>query len=84
VHTPRHIRKNSGFSTQDEHIVLLGLDVLTETLYLRYATCSTYMLTCLERSSPQCQRVDSLPSLKASYNSSEWVTFLRSPSLEGS
>ena len=40
MHTPRHIRKNSGFSTQDEHMVLLGLEALTETLYLRYATCS--------------------------------------------
>ena len=43
VHTPRHIRKNSGFSTQDEHMVLLGLEALTEALYLRYATCSTYV-----------------------------------------
>ena len=42
MHTPRHIRKNSGFSTQDEHMVLLGLEALTEALYLRYATCSTY------------------------------------------
>ena len=43
MHTPRHIRKNSGFSTQDEHMVRLGLEALTEALYLRYATCSNYM-----------------------------------------
>jgi hypothetical protein len=40
VHTPRHIRKNSSFSTQDEHLVLLGLEALTETPNLRYATRS--------------------------------------------
>jgi hypothetical protein len=40
VHTPRHIRKNSGFSTQEEHIVLLGLEALTKTPNLRYATRS--------------------------------------------
>jgi hypothetical protein len=43
VHTPRHIRKNSGFSTQEEHIVLLGLEALTETPNLRYATRSNYL-----------------------------------------
>ena len=42
VHTPSHIRKNSGFSTQDEPLVLLGLEALTETLNLRYATRSTF------------------------------------------
>jgi len=42
VHTPRHIRKNSGFSTQEEHIVLLGLEARTGTPNLRYATRSTY------------------------------------------
>ena len=45
MHTPRHIRKNSGFSTPDEHVVLLGLEALTEALYLRYATCSIYSLS---------------------------------------
>ena len=43
MHTPRHIRKNSGFSTQEEHIVLLGLEALTETPNLRYATRSKYV-----------------------------------------
>jgi hypothetical protein len=42
VHTPSHIRKNSGFSTQEEHMVLLGLEALTETPNLRYATRSMY------------------------------------------
>jgi transposase len=44
VHTSRHIRKNSGFSTQEEHVVLLGLEALTETPNLRYATRSNYIL----------------------------------------
>src|SRR5215470_859759 len=30
MHTSRHSRKNSGFSTQGEHLVLLGLGALTE------------------------------------------------------
>src|SRR6266705_758549 len=42
VHTPRHTRKNSSFSTQEEHVVLLGLEVLTEAPNLRYATRSMY------------------------------------------
>src|SRR5919109_3231784 len=42
VHTPRYIRKNSSFSTQDEHLVLLGLEALTEPPNLRYATRSIY------------------------------------------
>ena len=44
MHTPRHIRKNSDFSTQDEHLVLLGLEALTEPPNLRYATRSIYRL----------------------------------------
>ena len=32
MHTSRHTRKNSHFSTQDEHLVLLGLEALTEAL----------------------------------------------------
>ena len=43
LHTSGHTRKNSSFSTQDEHQVLLGLEALTDgpqpplrdTLYLR-------------------------------------------------
>ena len=35
MHTPRHIRKNSGFSTQDAHMVLLGLEALNEASSLR-------------------------------------------------
>ena len=43
LHTSRHTRKNSSFSTQDEHLVLLGLEALIcspqpplrDTLYLR-------------------------------------------------
>ena len=43
LHTSGHTRKNSSFSTQDEHLVLLGLEALTDgpqpplrdTLYLR-------------------------------------------------
>jgi len=40
LHTSRHIRKNSSFSTQDEHLVLLGLEALIDTPNLRYATRS--------------------------------------------
>jgi len=39
-HILRHSRKNSDFSTQDEHLVLLGLASLTEAPHLRYATRS--------------------------------------------
>jgi len=42
LHTPRHTRKNSSFSTQDEHLGLLGLEALTETPNLHYATRSIY------------------------------------------
>jgi hypothetical protein len=42
LHTSRHTRKNSGFSTQDEHLVLLGLEALTAAPNLRYATRSIY------------------------------------------
>ena len=41
MHTSRHTRKNSSFSTQDEHLVLLGLEALTTVPKLRYATRST-------------------------------------------
>ena len=42
LHTSGHTRKKSSFSTQDEHLVLLGLEALTDgpqpplrdTLYL--------------------------------------------------
>ena len=30
LHTSGHTRKNSSFSTQDEHQVLLGLEALTD------------------------------------------------------
>jgi len=40
MHTSRHSRKNSSFSTQGEHLVLLGLEALTEASNLRYATRS--------------------------------------------
>jgi hypothetical protein len=40
LHTSGHTRKNSRFSTQDEHLVLLGLEALTEAPNLRYATRS--------------------------------------------
>jgi hypothetical protein len=42
LHTSRHTRKNSGFSTQDEHRVLLGSEALTDAPNLRYATRSIY------------------------------------------
>jgi hypothetical protein len=42
LHTSRHIRKDSGFSTQDEHRVLLGLEALTKAPNRRYATRSNY------------------------------------------
>jgi hypothetical protein len=42
MHTSRHSRKNSSFSTQGEHLVLLGLEALTEASNLRYATRSNY------------------------------------------
>jgi hypothetical protein len=34
VHTLWYIRKNSGFSTQEEHLVLLGLEARTNALGL--------------------------------------------------
>ena len=42
LHTSRHTGKNSGFSTQDEHLVLLGLEALTGVSNLHYATRSNY------------------------------------------
>ena len=42
MHTSRHTRKNSSFSTQDEHLVLLGLKALTDAPNLSYATRSNY------------------------------------------
>jgi hypothetical protein len=42
LHTSRHTRKNSSFSTQDKHMVLLGLEALPSASHLHYATCSTY------------------------------------------
>src|SRR5215510_959289 len=44
-HTSRHTGKNSGFSTQDEHLVLLGLEALTDTSNFRSATRSMYDAT---------------------------------------
>jgi hypothetical protein len=44
MHTSRHSRKNSSFSTQGEHLVLLGLEALTEASNLRYATRSIYCI----------------------------------------
>ena len=41
-HTSRHTGKNSGFATQDEHLVLLGLEALTDTPNFRSATRSKY------------------------------------------
>jgi pimeloyl-ACP methyl ester carboxylesterase len=32
MHTLRHTRKNSGLSTQAEHLVLLGLEAITSPL----------------------------------------------------
>jgi integrase len=43
LHTSGHTRKNSSFSTQDEHLVLLGLEALTNGPNLRYATRSKYV-----------------------------------------
>jgi len=42
MHSSRHSRKNSSFSTQGEPLVLLGLEALTEASNLRYATRSSY------------------------------------------
>ena len=42
MHTPRHIRERQRLFNPDEPSVLLGLEALTETLNLRYATRSTY------------------------------------------
>ncbi len=44
MHTSRHTRKNSGFSTQDEPLGLLGLEALTEAPNFHYATRSIYRL----------------------------------------
>jgi hypothetical protein len=35
-HTSRHTGKNSDFSTQDEHLVFLGLEALTEYIQLPF------------------------------------------------
>ena len=43
LHTSRHTGKNSGFSTQDEHLVLLGLEALTDASHFRSATRSSYV-----------------------------------------
>ncbi len=43
MHTSRHTRKNSGFSTQDEPLGLLGLEALTEAPNFHYATRSIYL-----------------------------------------
>jgi len=43
LHTSRHTSKNSSFSTQDEHLMLLGLEALTDAPNLRYATRSMYV-----------------------------------------
>src|SRR5438552_1921388 len=45
LHTSRHTRKNSSFSTQDKRIVLLGLEALPYASHLHYATCSIYCRT---------------------------------------
>jgi hypothetical protein len=42
LHTSRHTRKTSSFSTQDEPLVLLGLEALTGVSNLHYATRSIY------------------------------------------
>jgi hypothetical protein len=42
LHTSSHTRKNSSFSTQDEHLLLLGLEALTGVSNLHYATRSRY------------------------------------------
>src|SRR4029453_6303462 len=42
LHTSRHTRKNSSFSTQDKCIVLLGLEALPYASHLHYATRSIY------------------------------------------
>jgi hypothetical protein len=43
LHTSRHTRKTSSFSTQDEPLVLLGLEALTGVSNLHYATRSIYI-----------------------------------------
>src|SRR4029434_8698603 len=44
LHTSRHTRKNSSFSTQDQRIVLLGLEALPYASHLHYATRSKYLI----------------------------------------
>jgi len=44
LHTSRDTRKNSVFSTQDEHLGLLGLEALTEALNFHYAKRSIYVV----------------------------------------
>src|SRR5215468_1420196 len=43
LHTSRHTRKNSSFSTQDTRIVLLGWEALPDASHLHYATRSSYL-----------------------------------------
>jgi hypothetical protein len=47
LHTSSHTRKNSSFSTQDEHLVLLGLEALTVVSNLHYATRSKLAYICV-------------------------------------
>jgi hypothetical protein len=50
LHTSRHTRKNSSFSIQGEHLVLLGLEALTQpptsvtrhALYYQFDKVSLY------------------------------------------
>ena len=76
LHTSGHTRKNSSFSTQDEHQVLLGLEALTDgpqpplrdTLYYRSRAYFRYIrcITSATRGGHYCPLV-SFRLLQGSY-----------------
>lgn len=62
LHTSRHTRKNSSFSTQDKRIVLLGLEALPYASHLHYATRSKYCGVLVHGYSSLFTRVSACPT----------------------
>jgi hypothetical protein len=60
VHILWYIRKNNGFSTQEEHLVLLGWEALTHAPNLRYATRPSYGIPC---EAPEVRRDDAMAAI---------------------
>ena len=59
LHTSRHTRKNSSFSIQGEHLVLLGLEALTQppTSVTRHALISSHSRNKNNKSQIERQRL---------------------------